>query len=34
VYSVDNVDIKWSLFSEDFLQRYTDIHLYIDNRTP
>jgi FkbM family methyltransferase len=32
VYSVDNVDIKWSLWSDNFIEYYRQIILYIDNR--
>lgn len=31
VNSVDNVDIKWDLWNEHFLEYYTQIHLYINN---
>ena len=32
VYSVDGVDIKWDLFNDHFLEYYTEILIYIDNR--
>lgn len=32
VYSVDNVNIKWNLWNEDFIQYYGEILIYIDNR--
>jgi len=32
VYSVDGVDIKWDLFNHHFLEYYTEILIYIDNR--
>jgi FkbM family methyltransferase len=32
VYSVDNVDIKWDLWNEHFLEYYAQIIIHIDNR--
>ena len=32
VYSVDNVDIKWDLWNEHFLEYYRQIIIHIDNR--
>jgi len=32
VYSIDGVDIKWQLFTDDFIEYYKLINLYIDNR--
>jgi len=32
VYSVDNIDIKWSLWSDTFIDYYRQIIIYIDNR--
>ena len=32
VYSLDGVDIKWTLWAEDFLNYYEQILIYIDNR--
>jgi FkbM family methyltransferase len=32
VYSVDNIDIKWSLWSDQFIDYYRQIIIYIDNR--
>lgn len=32
VYSVDNVDIKWDLWNEHFIEYYTEVIIYIDNR--
>jgi hypothetical protein len=32
VYSVDGVDIKWSLWNDDFINYYMQIMVYIDNR--
>jgi len=32
VYSVDNVDIKWDLWNERFLEYYRQIIIHIDNR--
>ena len=32
VYSVDNVDIKWDLWNEHFLEYYRQVIIYIDNR--
>jgi FkbM family methyltransferase len=32
VYSVDGVDIKWDLFNDHFLEYYTEVLIYIDNR--
>ena len=33
IFSVDNIDIKWNLWSEDFIQYYQQIIVYIDNRS-
>lgn len=32
VYSVNGIDIKWSLWNEDFIEYYNEIIIYIDNR--
>jgi FkbM family methyltransferase len=32
VYSVDNVDIKWDLWNDHFLEYYRQIIIHIDNR--
>jgi FkbM family methyltransferase len=32
VYSVDNVNIKWDLFNDHFIEYYTEVIIYIDNR--
>ena len=32
VYSVDNVNIKWDLWNEHFIEYYTEVIIYIDNR--
>tara|TARA_A100001015_G_scaffold282354_1_gene346534 strand:+ start:2745 stop:5279 length:2535 start_codon:yes stop_codon:yes gene_type:complete len=32
IYSIDYVDIKWSLWSDRFIDRYGLINLYIDNQ--
>jgi len=32
VYSIDGVNIKWNLYNEEFLDYYTGIIIYIDNR--
>ena len=32
VNSVDGIDIKWSLYNENFIGYYTEILIYIDNR--
>lgn len=32
VYSVDNVDIKWDLWNENFLNYYKQVIIHIDNR--
>ncbi len=32
VYSVDNVDIKWDLWNDHFLEYYKQIIIHIDNR--
>ena len=32
VYSLDNVDIKWDLWNENFLQYYRQVLIYIDNQ--
>ena len=34
VYSFDEVDIKWSLWDDWFIERYNAITIYIDNRNP
>lgn len=31
-YSVDNVDITWQLFNSEFVDRYTEFTIHIDNR--
>ena len=32
VYSVDNVDIKWDIWNEHFIEYYNEVIIYIDNR--
>ncbi len=32
IYSVDNVDIKWDLWNDHFLEYYKQIIIHIDNR--
>lgn len=32
VFSVDNIDIKWDLWNEHFLEHYRQIIIHIDNR--
>ena len=32
IFSIDGVDITWSVWSEEFIQYYTEIIIYIDNR--
>lgn len=32
VYSVDNIDIKWDLWNEHFLEYYKQVIIHIDNR--
>jgi hypothetical protein len=32
IYSVDGVDIKWSVISEHFLDYYTEVIIYINNK--
>jgi autotransporter strand-loop-strand O-heptosyltransferase len=32
VFSVDGVDIKWDLWNEHFIEYYTEVIIYIDNR--
>ena len=32
IYSIDNVDIKWDLWNEHFLEHYNQIIIHIDNR--
>jgi FkbM family methyltransferase len=32
VYSIDNIDIKWDLWNEHFLEHYRQIIIHIDNR--
>jgi FkbM family methyltransferase len=34
VYSIDYVDIKWSVWDDWFIEHYALINLYIDNRNP
>jgi hypothetical protein len=29
---VDGVDIKWDLWNEHFIEYYTEVIIYIDNR--
>lgn len=31
VFSLDNVDIKWDLFNEHFIEYYSEVIIYIDN---
>jgi FkbM family methyltransferase len=32
IYSLDNIDIKWDLWNEHFLEHYRQIIIHIDNR--
>jgi len=32
IYSLDNIDIKWDLWNEHFLEHYNQIIIHIDNR--
>ena len=32
IYSIDNIDIKWDLWNEHFLEHYNQIIIHIDNR--
>lgn len=32
IYSVDNVDIKWDLWNDHFIEHYNEIIIYIDNK--
>ena len=32
IYSVDNIDVKWDLWNEHFLQYYRQVIIHIDNR--
>ena len=32
VYSLDGIDIKWDLWNEHFIEYYTEVIIYIDNR--
>ena len=32
VYSVDNINIKWNLWDENFLNYYNQVIIHIDNR--
>lgn len=32
VYSIDNVDIKWDLWNEHFIEYYNQVIIHIDNR--
>jgi FkbM family methyltransferase len=34
VYSIDGVDIKWNLWNDHFIDYYSEIIIYIDNRKP
>jgi FkbM family methyltransferase len=33
IYSFDGVDITWSIWNEDFIQYYSEVMIYIDNRS-
>ena len=33
VYSVDDVDIKWDLWNDHFIEYYNEVIIHIDNRT-
>jgi FkbM family methyltransferase len=33
VYSCDDVDIKWDLWNDHFIEYYTEVIIHIDNRT-
>tara|TARA_R100000030_G_scaffold74076_1_gene57321 strand:+ start:2980 stop:3732 length:753 start_codon:yes stop_codon:yes gene_type:complete len=32
IFSVDNIDIKWDLWNEHFIEYYNEVLIYIDNR--
>jgi hypothetical protein len=32
VFSVDGTDIKWDLWNDHFIEYYSEVNLYIDNR--
>jgi hypothetical protein len=32
VYSLDNVNIKWDLYNEHFIEYYREVMFYFDNR--
>ena len=32
VHSLDGVDIKWDLWNDHFIEYYTEVYIYIDNR--
>ena len=32
ILSIDGVDIKWDLWNEHFMEYYTEVIIYIDNR--
>ena len=32
IFAIDGVDIKWSLYNQEFIEHYDEIHLYIDNK--
>ena len=32
IYSIDNIDIKWDLWNEHFIDYYKQVIIYIDNR--
>jgi FkbM family methyltransferase len=32
VYSFDNVNIKWDLWNEHFIEHYSEVYFYFDNR--
>jgi len=33
IYSFDGVDITWSIWNENFIQYYSEVMIYIDNRS-
>lgn len=34
IYSIDGIDIKWDMWSDRFIQYYSEVFIHIDNRNP
>ena len=32
IFSTDGIDIKWDLWNDNFIEYYTEVLIYIDNR--